>query len=178
MSLAFGDLIYPLVPVGFALLSSFPGEAQYLDNQANKLCDDQSLGQNAKQYVAAIAKSAVVVHGHFETITSGVLSLIITLHVWPPGWRYVAAVVIAFFFLLHLRKWVYQIFALDLYRIVTDSPPASGGVRFASHTYADEIRRRRMGFNLCCAGSILIGWFWAQGVLLSALSWVMDVIIH
>jgi len=163
MQVDFSELIYPLIPVCFALLISIPGEDRYFERQAGKLCDDKNLDAAVKQYVAATSKGAVALHCHFEALTAGALNLIITFHVWPPGWRYVAVVITTIVYLLVLRNWIFSIFTLDLYQIATDSPPRKKG-GFAAYTYAQELRRRESFFNFLCAASILVGWCLSQNV--------------
>ncbi len=163
MQVDFSDLIYPLIPVCFALLISIPGEDRYFERQAGKLCDDKNLDAAVKQYVSATSKGAVALHCYFEALTAGALNLIITFHVWPPGWRYVAVVITAIVYLLFLRSWIFSIFTLDLYQIATDSPPRKKG-GFAAYTYAQELRNRESFFNLLCAASIVVGWCISQNV--------------
>jgi hypothetical protein len=110
------------VPIGFALLISTPGEDDYFDRQARTLCIEKKFEASIQPYMSATAKSAVVLHNQFETMTCGLLTLVLAFNVWPTGLRYIAVLMLVIAYLACFRRWIWRIFSLDLYEITSSRP--------------------------------------------------------
>jgi hypothetical protein len=160
----YSSLVYSLVPIGFALLISAPGEDGYFDKQAKALCVEKKFDASIQPYMAATAKSAVALHNQFETMTSGLLTLVLAFNVWPTGLRYIAVVILVIAYLACFRTWIWRIFSLDLYEITT-SRPQKKGTRFATHTFAQLFKVQQFVFNIFGAAVITLGWAFSQHIL-------------
>jgi len=134
------------------------GADGYIERQSGVFCKLKGFSRPEDPgHIAVFALSAVALKDHAITLLSGLATVFIVFHDWPPQLQYYGAGAAILLFIIYIANWFWQMMSLNLFEIIDAKVRAKAGHR--SYTYAQLFTVQQVVFNLLLVILVGVGWY-------------------